>query len=324
MSKILITGGTGFIGLHLAQNHLDRGDSVTIVDNNFKVGQQRDRMLNKVLTNPLVTMLHLHLDQPLDADRFSPHYDIVYHLAAINGTRLFYEIPYTVSRTNVLTTINLLDLLGRITVGRLIYTSSSEVYADGESMGMVAIPTAEDVPVVFQQPTNIRFSYGASKFMGEVLCQNYRVMHGQPLTLVRYHNIYGPRMGDKHVIPEFHRRLRGGESPFILHGGDQTRSFCYVADAVKATQLCAENPKANGEIVHIGNEKGETRIDDLARKMMIQMGISVEMRDQGAQSGSVQRRCPQTGKLLRLTGYSPATPLSEGLKNTIAWYDEIG
>ena len=137
----------------------------------------------------------------------------MYHLAAINGTKLFYEIPYQLARTNLLLTMNLLDWLENVPVGRLLYTSSSEVYADSDKVGLLKIPTDESIPVVFTQPMDDRFSYGASKFMGEFLCLRFGRQFKIPATVIRYHNIYGPRMGQKHVIPDFIGKILRKEKP---------------------------------------------------------------------------------------------------------------
>jgi len=321
--RILITGGAGFIGYHLASSHVARGDAVILLDNLSKTDGMADPDLQRLLADASVRFIQHDLTQPFPESPALPDaFDVVYHLAAINGTQLFYDIPYDVARANLLLTLNLLELLRSRRVGRLIYSSTSEVYAGAEAYQLLLIPTDERVPVVFPQPTDRRFSYGTSKFMGEVLCATFSDQPNIqiPWTIVRYHNIYGPRMGHRHVIPEFIARAQRKEDPFDIVGGHETRAFCYIDDAIEATYRVATTPACHGEIVHIGNATEEIRIAELATLLMNLMGHRADLKERGSRSGSVSRRCPDTTKLMRLTGFTPAVNLREGLSRTMAWY----
>ena len=317
--NILITGGGGFIGYHLACYHIGLGDNVTLVDSLYKQEGEVDPEFEKLSQSPLVQVALLDMTKPIKL-KLQHSIDIAYHLAAINGTRLFYERPYEVARNNLLLTLNLLDWLEEQGVRRLIYTSTSEVYAGAEQVGLLNIPTDETVPVVFPQPTDVRFSYGTSKFMGEFLCFEFGKLRNIPTTVIRYHNIYGPRMGSKHVIPEFIIRLNSKENPFRIYGGDETRSFCYIDDAVKATHMIAAEGKCDGEVIHVGNAGAETKIADLAQQMMALMQLDIPIREEGRRSGSVKRRCPDVSKLNLLTGFNARVSLKDGLVPTIDWY----
>lgn len=292
---------------------------MVILDNLFKTDGRPDRDFDALVVGTGVTYLAADLTQPLP-EQGRDDFDVVYHLAAINGTRLFYEMPYQVARTNLLITLNLLDWLEGRRIGRLLYASTSEVYAGCEQVGLLTIPTAEEVPVVFPQPTNVRFSYGTSKFMGEFLCFQFGEKMKIPTSVVRYHNIYGPRMGTDHVIPEFILRMKQRENPFRIFGGNETRAFCYVEDAVAATHLVATTPSCDHEIVHIGNTKEEITIEALARLLMAQFGETFDILECGGRSGSVSRRCPNTAKLKKLTGFEAKVDLKEGLSRTSEWY----
>lgn len=319
--NILITGGTGFIGFHLARLHREHDDQVWLLDNLAKTGGQSDPDLDALLADPGVHLLRHDLTTPIEGLECPATFDVVHHLAAINGTRLFYEMPYELARANLLITINLLDWLSTLSVGRLVYASTSEVYADCEPLGLLTIPTDETVPVAFIQPTARRFSYGVTKFAGELLCTQFGGTRHIPTTIVRYHNVYGPRMGDKHVIPEFISRMAARETPFRIFGGDETRAFCHVRDAVEATRLCGVTPACAGEIVHIGNAREEIRIRDLAERLMdAHFGGRWEIVEQGRRDASVSRRCPATGKLRTLTGFEARVMLEEGLANTVVWH----
>jgi UDP-glucose 4-epimerase/UDP-glucuronate decarboxylase len=320
MRRVLITGGGGFIGYHLARYHVDLGDTVTIFDNLFKTLGTADPALSDLLAHPNVRCEVVDLTRPLPDISGLRELDIVYHLAAINGTRLFYEIPYQVASSNLQMTLNFLEWLRGRTVRRLLYASSSEVYASCHGLGLLKIPTAEDVPVVFTQPTDVRFSYGTSKFMGEFLCLQFGRESSIPATVVRYHNVYGPRMGSYHVIPEFIQRLRCRETPFRILGARETRAFCFVRDAVEATSSVAGAEGAAWEIIHIGDSRQEITIRDLAALMMEEFGERFAIEELEGRAGSVPRRCPDTSKLKRLTGFEARTLLQDGLRQTMSWY----
>lgn len=319
--NIVITGAAGFLGYHLARAHVAQADQVVLLDNLSKLGGQCDEAYAQLLQHPAVTAREIDLTDPLANLDLPSDIDIVYHLAAVNGTALFYARPYHVARTNLLATLNLLDGLmrSRRRVGRLFYSSSSEVYAGAQQLGYLSIPTDERVPAVFPQPTPVRFSYGTSKFMGEVLCREFGRQAGIPCTVVRYHNVYGPRMGSRHVIPELIDRIRQGTNPLDLYGSHETRAFCYVDDAIRASMLVATTPACADQIIHIGTPH-ETVIRDLARLLMTLMGHEVPIREQASRADSVSRRCPDISQLRALTGFVPTVELRDGLERTIEWY----
>jgi UDP-glucose 4-epimerase len=318
--NILITGGAGFIGHHLSRYHAERGDNVYVIDNLFKSGGKLASHLSSLFDLKNVFFHKTDLAQPVTLKDLPAEFEIVYHLAAINGTKLFYEMPYQVARVNLLTTLNLLDYLGNKKVGRILYASSSEVYADADQVGLLKIPTDESIPAVFTQPTHSRFSYGTSKFMGEVLCAEFGKAKKVPTSIVRYHNVYGPAMGNHHVIPEFIVKIQKDENPLAIYGGEETRAFCYIDDAVTATVKVATNEATVGEIVHVGNSKEEIDIKNLAKICMSIQGKKFALSEKGRRESSVSRRCPDTTKLKSLTGFEAKVSLQEGLEKTTAWY----
>src|SRR5262249_14611432 len=155
-------------------------------------------------------------------------------LAAIVGVRYANEIPARVLRTNLLLTINVLDAMRSLGARRLLFTSTSEVYAATVERGLAPVPTPEDVLLSVGDGLTDPFSYGLSKIAGEMLVRQCAVRDGYEQVTVRFHNVYGPRMGHDHVIPEVLDRIRAREDPFRVYGADQKRAFCYVDDAVEA------------------------------------------------------------------------------------------
>ncbi|MBI4329585.1 MAG: SDR family NAD(P)-dependent oxidoreductase [Chloroflexi bacterium] len=318
MAKVLITGGAGFIGLHLARSLVEQGQTVTLWDNLSR--GDRDSELKTLLARPNTSLVVLDMADAAQVRAQSGTYDVVYHLAAVNGTRFFYDVPDRVMRVNLLAQIHLLDWLVERGCGRLLFSSSSEGYAGTTRAYGVPIPTPEDVPLVIEDPAHPRASYAASKIAGEVLLHSYARVHSLPISIVRYHNVYGPRMGTEHVIPEFCFRLRQREDPFIINGAKNTRAFCYVTDAVRATQLVAETREAAGGTFNVGNSLEEVTIKDLALRLFDIANFHPAIREGKAPAGSVDRRCPDTHRLQQLTGYTPSVSLAIGLRETYKWY----
>ena len=324
--KILITGGAGFIGLHLA-NHLlkEYGDQAELVlVDNFQRGKA-DADFKKLLEDGRTKFLELDLTDLASFEKLGTGYDHVYHLAAINGTRNFYEMPHEVLRIN---TLSLVYMLGwfkeKNRDGKFCFTSSNEAYAGGlNAFGKLPIPTPEKVPLVIDDPYNPRWSYAATKLVGELFMIHYAQKYDFRALIVRPHNFYGPRSGFDHVIPEFSARIAKKVDPFQIYGADDTRTFCYISDAVRAMQMLMDSEKTDArpiETVHIGNTD-EVTIKELAERMFKVAGWKPKELDiKSSPQGSVKRRLADISKLQSLTGWQPEVSLDEGLKKTYEWY----
>lgn len=311
MSALLL-GGAGFIGLHLARRLVADGHRVTIVDD-FSRGRH-DPDFELVRADPAVTVLTGDLTDPAFFAALPHGWDQVYLLAAVVGVRNVERDPARVVRVNTLSVLHTLDWIrpGE----RLFFASTSEVYAGGVSAGLIPVPTAERVPVHVEDVRAPRFAYGISKLLGEAA-----VAHaGVPAVTGRFHNVYGPRMGADHVIPELSLRAVRREDPFRLYGADQYRAFCHVDDAVEAMVRLMACDAALGETVHIGNDAEETNIGDLAKLVLRVAGHQPVLEPVPAPVGSVARRCPDLTRLRALTGYEPAVTLEEGVRRTFDWY----
>lgn len=282
--KILVTGGNGFIGQHLVKQ-LSKNHSVIIAD--LKEGVD--------LKNPS-SILNL------------PDVDLVYHLATINHTDAFYDTPYTIIENSLLPLHNIIQRYKNIPI---IYSSSSETYAGGVDLDIVPLPTNENVPLVVSDITNPRWSYGSSKIMGEAMLVAANKEFGTPYKIIRYNNVYGPGQRN-HFIPEFIERATGGN--YSIYGGSETRSFCYIQDAIDASILVQENPEWN-TITNIGNDT-ETTIIEVASEILHQMGITQPLKLLPSKRGSVKRRLPDISKL-RAMGFTPKWTLKEGIGEII-------
>lgn len=322
MKKVLITGGAGFIGYHLAKRLAAAGHSITIADNFFR--SRHDADLSALLTLPNITLIEADLTKPEAWNSIGTGYEEVYHLVGINGTKFFYEIPHEVLRIGVSTTMNVLDWFrtkNNKPRAKILYTSSNEAYASAlEAFGKLPIPTPENVPLVIADTYNPRWSYGGQKLIGELFFIHYAKAYNFRMSIVRPHNFYGPRAGYEHVIPEIVGRISSRVEPFPIFGADDTRSFCYIDDAVEAIQRVMESTVTDGGTYHIGTHE-ETVISDLVEKIFQLMGWKPHTLDiKNSPKGSVKRRLADVSKIKKDTGWEAKTPLEEGLKKTIEWY----
>ena len=280
--RIVLTGHKGFIGQHYLEH----------IKND-----------NKVFTYDLADGQDLKDKSVVDQ---MPDCDVVVHMAATNGTRLFYETPTEVTMNNTLPTIHIVNRY-KDTPTKIVFTSTCEIFNGAIDKGLYAVPTDEDVPVMFDDISNPRWSYSIPKALGENLISNLSTHW----LIMRYFNIYGPGQKD-HFISEFVDRAKQGE--YYIKGND-TRSFCYIDDAVVMTHDLVTN--VNDRTVNVGKQE-ESSIEDVAKCIMDVMGIDptlLEIR-QGP-IGSAKRRCPDTKQLRALTNFENYTSLRDGMKKTV-------
>tara|TARA_Y100001963_G_scaffold4332_1_gene5677 strand:- start:1542 stop:2486 length:945 start_codon:yes stop_codon:yes gene_type:complete len=309
--KVLVTGGTGFIGSYMSKYLDEKGYDVTICDNNFR-GKIDDFISG-------IKIIQIDLTDRLQLEKLDTDYDCVYHFAAVNGTENFYNIPHIVLRTNALSNINILDWCVDNNIKKVLSTSSSEVYCANKE---IEIPTSENVEMTIDDIYNPRFSYSGSKIFGELLFVNYNKMYDMNVKIVRPHNIYGPRMGFEHVIPQITKRIVEKENPFTIYGARQTRSFCYIKDAIRQMN-CVMEYDSDNMIYNVGSEK-EVLIKDLVHNMFNICKYQPEsIVNQDAPKGSVERRCPDMSLLKSQGFYQEYTNIEDGLEETCKWYMEF-
>lgn len=320
--RVLITGGAGFIGFHLAKRLAGEHHDVTIADNFFR--GRHDAELDALLKLPMVRLIEGDLTKKNAWEMIGSGYDHVYHLACINGTKLFYTMPHEVLRIGVATTMNVLDWFrttNNVPDAKILYTSSNEAYAGAlEAFGTLPIPTPENVPLVIADTYNPRWSYGGQKLIGELFFIHYAKAYSLRMSIVRPHNFYGPRAGYDHVIPEIIGRVAKRTDPFPLLGTGDTRSFCYINDAVEAILLVMESNATDGGTYHIGTTE-ETVIKDLVEEIFsIMKWRPAVLEAKESPVGSVKRRLADVSKIKNNIGWEAKTTLHEGLQKTIEWY----
>ncbi len=277
--KYIVTGHKGFIGQHYF-NHVKDADGYDLLN-------------DKDLCDPNLV-------------KEMPDCDILVHMAATNGTRLFYETPTEVSFNNTLPTFNLVKRYQN-TNTKFVFTSTCEIFNGAIDKGLYPVPTDESVPVMFDNIDNARWSYSIPKALGENLVSNC----GLNYLIIRYFNIYGPGQKD-HFISEFVERCKKGE---YYIKGDDTRSFCYIDDAIQMTQSLIDN--AENCTINIGKQE-EVKISVVAKLIMGIMNINPDKLEvRSGPVGSAKRRCPDTTLVQRLTNFTKYTPLNEGLRTTV-------
>lgn len=282
MKKIILTGHKGFIGSHYYNLVKDKFEVVTF-----------DKQSGQDLKDINVT-------------KNSPDCDIVVHMAATNGTKLFYEQPTEVAFNNTIPTFNLIDRY-KGTNTKFVFTSTCEIFNGAIDKGLYPVPTDEQVPVMFDDIINPRWSYSIPKALGENLVANSKL----DWLIIRYFNIYGPGQVD-HFISEFVERVSRGE--YYIKGND-TRSFCFIDDAVEITHRLVMNNK--NLIVNVGRQE-ESSIAEVAKIIMDVMGVDPDKLEiLPGPKGSAKRRCPDTSRMQELTGFTNYTSLRDGLKITV-------
>ncbi|GAC1566606.1 MAG: NAD-dependent epimerase/dehydratase family protein [Vulcanimicrobiaceae bacterium] len=316
--RVLITGGSGFIGFHLASRLASEGDEIVLVDD-FTRGRMDDE-ISALCRRPNVRLVTGDLRDAAVRAELGRGYDEVYHLAAMLGVENVLRRPVDVLRIDALMTAEILEWFVAGGGEKFMFSSTSEAYAWTQVFHELPIPTPEDVPLSMTDLENPRTTYSASKVFGELCVTQYCRSARKPFVIARYHNVYGPRMGYEHVIPQLQERARSGERPLTVYSADHLRAFCYVDDAVRATVAAMRTPGAENQTFNIGNDLEETRIADLARLILGKTARSTDIVAKTAANDPIKRRCPDVGKARRLLGFAPEVSLDRGLDLTLDWY----
>jgi UDP-glucose 4-epimerase len=315
--KVLLTGGAGFIGGRFAQALVARGYELDIVDNLLR--GTSDSALGALVAGGRVHFHQLDLLNQKALDAFGGDYDLVVHLAAILGVQNVLERPYRTLRDNILVHEAAIAFATRQrSLQRFLFTSTSEVYVGSVIHMNPAFPTPEDTPLALPSLAEPRTAYMLSKIYGEAML----IHAGIPYTIVRPHNIYGPRMGMSHVIPQLlekaHRTEPGGSIEVL--SPNHSRTFCYIDDAVEMLVRLLHSPASVNQVVNLGAEKPEVTMRQVAEIVVSVVGKPLSLDLMPPTAGSPGRRAPKMGRMTKLTGYEARTSLNEGVQDTYAWY----
>jgi UDP-glucose 4-epimerase len=316
--RFLITGGAGFIGSHLAERLLQRGDTVVLLDNLSTGSMENIRHLKSS------ERMSYHLDnlenRQLVAELVDDA-DVVVHLAAAVGVKLIVESPVRTIETNVNGTQMILEAACK--KRKLVLTAStSEVYGKNTN-----VPFREDADLVLGPTTKGRWSYAASKALDEFLALSYWKEKKLPVIVVRLFNTVGPRQTGRYgmVLPNFVKAALDGKPISVYGNGQQSRCFCDVRDTVEALTRLIDTSRSVGEVINVGNTE-EISIEALAQlvKQRTRSSSPIEFipYDRAYEPGfeDMMRRVPNVDKLQALTGFRPQTPLTEIIDRVTAYF----
>jgi len=312
----LVTGGAGFIGSHLTDTLLDRGDFVVALDS-LSTGR-----LSNLDAAGHHANFRLVQGSVLDAqlvDELAHECDVIVHLAAAVGVKLIVEQPLKSLTTNIRGSEIVIEAAHRYR-RKILVASTSEIYGKNSAGAL-----AETADRILGSPTVARWAYSTSKAVDEVLCYAYHKERGLPTVVARLFNTVGPRQSASYgmVIPRLVRQALSGDTVTVFGDGTQTRCFGHVADIIDGLVRLLDHPDAIGDVFNIGSP-GEISMMDLAEKIVALTASTSEVElipyDKAYEAGfeDMQRRVPDTTKLRDLTGWSPKRTLDDILEDTIA------
>ncbi len=308
-----VTGGAGFIGGHLVDALVSLGARVTVIDDlsNSDAGH----IASLIDLEPgQVRLVHASILERAALDEAMEGAELVFHLAALGSVPRSVEDPTRTWLVNATGTMRVLEAAVRAKARRLVYSASSSAYGDN--------PTLPKRETQAPEPMS---PYAAAKLAGESLCRSWSACYGLETACLRYFNIFGPRQAADSayaaVVPAFIKMLFAGGSPAIYGDGEQTRDFTHVSNAVAANLLAATSPSAlNGQVVNIGAGV-RTSINTLAQRLGVLCERTGATPDHHpARVGEVRDSVADITAAGDLLGYTPVTPLEEGLGQTVAWY----
>jgi UDP-glucose 4-epimerase len=312
----LITGGSGFIGSHLAERLIARGDRVVVLDN-LSTGQATN--VDGLLLHRNFRFVQGSVLDELMVDELAHTSDVIVHLAAAVGVKLIVEQPLRSLTTNIRGSEIVLEAAHRYR-RKVLVASTSEIYGKNPN-----VPLAENADQVIGSPTVARWAYSTAKTVDEILAYAYHKERGLPSVVVRLFNTVGPRQSPAYgmVIPRLVRQAIAGEPLTIYGDGTQTRCFCHVNDVVTALVNVLDHRDAPGEVFNIGSQH-EISIAELARRIISRSRSTSTLEfipyDKAYESGfeDMLRRVPDTGKINAFTGWKPTRTLDEILDEVIA------
>lgn len=304
MSKVLVTGGAGFIGSHLVDLLIDNGHDVVVIDNLSSGKKENLNPRSKFYQTDVLN----DLSEIFEMERF----EFVFHEAAQMNVRRSIENPMFDSRVNIEGSINVLENCRRFGVKKIIFASSGgAVYGD-----TTRIPTPENHPLRPVSP------YGLSKATVERYLDFYKHLYGLPYLALRYANVYGPRQnpaGEAGVAAIFTELLLKAKAPTINGDGSKTRDFVYISDVVDATLLSLKTKKVG--VYNIGTGK-ETSIKEIFEMLRATLGVEIKPIHAADQPGEQLRSCISFYRINRALGWEPKINLRDGLKKTTDYFSK--
>lgn len=307
--NILITGGAGFIGFYLAKNLLDN-NKVVILDNLSK-SRIIDRQFKNLLKSKNVKFVKKNVEK-IKPNNFPNNFHYIFDCAAVVGVNKVIKKSLHTLKNNIQSTSNIIQIGKRQKkLQKIIFCSSSEVYDGGGKFYKAKYPSVENSPITLNNLFEKRTVYMASKIFGEIMYIN----SGLPFMINRFHNIYGPRMGYKHVIPELIKKLHSSKKKITVFSPNHSRTFCYYKDAIKIILKLAES-KYKNKIFNVGVQKPEIKIKKLTKTILKILNIKRKIIFKPDTHNSPKRRCPNMKLTNKIVGKIKYTNIEEGIKQT--------
>jgi UDP-glucuronate 4-epimerase len=306
--NVLVTGGAGFIGSHLVERLLDRGDTVTVVDDfndfyNSSIKRSNVRgFANRV--DVVAADICTDLRPTFAAHRF----DTIIHLAARAGVRPSLEQPQLYTRVNIVGTQNLLELAREFAVKKFVFASSSSVYGVNQK-----VPFGEDDPIF--KPIS---PYAATKLAGEALCHVYHHLYGLDMVCLRFFTVYGPRQRPDLAIRKFTEAICAGQPINLFGDGSTRRDYTYIDDILQGVLACLDRTFGY-EVINLG-ESRTVELGELVRLIEKATGRQAQVRQLPTQPGDVPITYADISKAKRLLGYQPITAIETGIEKFVDWY----
>ena len=319
MSRYLIIGGAGFLGIHLTKKILEhKKNKVDLVDN-FSRGK-KDIFFKNILINKNVRHYNFDLSEKIITKKFKKNYDYIFNLAAIVGVKNVLENPLDVLIKNIIIQKNSIEIcINQKRLKRFIFISTSEVYYASLKNKLIRFPTPEDNVITVDNHDNPRATYMLSKIYCEAITGLAKINY----TIVRPHNVYGPRMGMAHVIPELIFKINKSNSKNMkILNGNFKRTFCFIDDAINMILSLTYSKKANKKIFNIGIQEPETKIIKIAKLIAKLENKKIVFKSVLSKYESPIRRAPNTKKMYKFIKKIKTTTLINGLKKTLSWYKE--
>ena len=315
MKKIIITGAAGFIGYHLVKKIIKKKYKLILIDN-FSRGK-KDKFFKEILKNKKIKFLNQNLTRPFKLNDNNIKY--IFHLAARIGVKNVIEKPSETINDNLLMLINTINAVKKKNKKvKIIFFSTSEIYSPVIANKTAKFPLKENIDFIINNKVQPRDSYYISKLVGEKIVE----LSGFDFINLRPHNVYGPRMGFSHVIPELINKFKDKEKRVKIFSPTHKRAFCYVDDAVNQMVKLAFNKKANNFSFNIGNNEEEIKIIDLANKIKTLIKSEKKIIKGNNTPGSPIRRVPDLQKTKKLIKKFKFINLDQGLKNYINWFQK--